>query len=170
MTAHALDGDINAQTEGAESIDDIAARISERARARGVRIACAESLTSGTVASALGRAAEAAQWFRGGLVAYGEYAKVALLGVTPGPTVSERCATEMAMGVCERLAADVVVSITGVGGPGPTEGKPPGTVIIATCSARHSAVQTYHLPGDPADVVAASTRLALVMLREALDR
>ena len=51
-------------------------------------MACAESLTSGAIASALGAAENASEWFRGGVVAYASGVKHDLLHVPPGPVVS----------------------------------------------------------------------------------
>jgi nicotinamide-nucleotide amidase len=97
---------------------------------RGLTLAVAESLTGGLVASRVVNVAGASAWFRGGVVAYDEEVKVALLGVAPGPVVSARCAQEMAVGVARALGADVGLSTTGVAGPDPLEGHPPGTVFI----------------------------------------
>ena len=61
-------------------------------------VAAAESLTSGRVAAQLGAAPEAAEWFRGGLVAYHDQVKHGLLGVPDGPVVCDRAARQMARG------------------------------------------------------------------------
>lgn len=73
-----------------------------------------------------------------------------------------------AEGVRRLLHADVALSITGVGGPGPDEGCPAGTVHLAVAAA--SGTRSLHavLPGDPSDVVIAATSLALTELLEAL--
>ena len=59
--------------------------------------------------------------------------KSSVLGVPDGPSVSEEMVESMALGVCDRLGADVSVATTGVAGPDAWEGIPPGTVWIATC-------------------------------------
>jgi nicotinamide-nucleotide amidase len=142
--------------------------VSGAARAQGLRIAAAESLTSGRVSSLLGAGEGAAEWYRGAVVAYDEDVKFRVLGVTPGPVVTDRCAREMAEGVRRLLRADVAIGITGVGGPGPQENCPPGTVYVAV--ADETGVRSRHacLPGDPEEVIAAAASLALDELIAAL--
>ena len=65
------------------------------------------------------------------VVAYDEQVKFDVLGVEPGPLVSTRCAEQMAAGAARLLQADAVIALTGVGGPEPDEGKPPGTAVMA---------------------------------------
>lgn len=135
--------------------------IAAAAAPRGLRIAVAESLTGGRVASALSEGPDASDWFCGGVVAYAPHVKFEVLGVTPGPVVTARCAREMAAGVARALRADATVALTGVGGPEPEEGEPAGTVFLAT--SLHGRVDTRQLAfsGDPDDVVEATTDAAL---------
>jgi nicotinamide-nucleotide amidase len=97
----------------------------------GLTLAVAESLTGGLVASRLVNVAGASTWFRGGIVAYAGDVKRDLLAVPPGPVVSEETALAMAAGVRRRLDADVGIGVTGVAGPDPQDGEPPGTVYLA---------------------------------------
>lgn len=60
--------------------DDVA----DAALRHGIRISVAESLTSGLVASALGKGHEAATWFAGAVVAYRTDVKTRVLGVREG--------------------------------------------------------------------------------------
>jgi nicotinamide-nucleotide amidase len=149
------------------SDEDLVHRISTAARAGGLRLAVAESLTCGRISSALGSGEGAAEWYRGAVVAYDAEVKFTVLGVTPGPVVTQECAREMAEGVRRLLQADLVLAITGVGGPGPDEGCPAGTVhlTVATAAGTHD-VHTC-LPGDPTEVVASATSLALAELAKA---
>lgn len=136
---------------------------------RGSRtVAVAESLTSGQVATHLGAASEASEWFRGAIVAYAPSVKFEVLGVTPGPVVTASCARQMVRGVARLLDADLAVAITGVGGPGSEEGRPPGTVFIAVHGTGGTRCQEFHFDGDPADVVSASTSAAMTLLAEAM--
>jgi nicotinamide-nucleotide amidase len=141
--------------------EELADKVAELAEDRGLRVAVAESLTAGRVSSALGRGEAASEWYSGAVVAYDEGVKFQVLGVTPGPVVTDRCAREMAEGVRRLLGADVALGITGVGGPGPDEGCPAGTVHLAV--AREGTTRSLHavLPGDPTEVVAAATSLCL---------
>ena len=144
-------------------------RIADVARERGARVAVAESLTAGQVSGRLGQGAGASQWYRGAVVAYDEEVKFGVLGVTRGPVVTDSCARQMAQGVRRLLQADVALGITGVGGPGPEEDRPAGTVHLAVTTSSGTTSREAHLPGDPAEVVAAATRLALEELVSALE-
>jgi nicotinamide-nucleotide amidase len=155
-----------------------ASQVAELAASRGLRIAAAESLTAGRISSVLGRGESASEWYRGAVVAYDESVKFDVLGVTPGPVVTERCAREMAEGVRRLLDADVALGITGVGGPGPQEDCPAGTVHLAVATRTGTRSRHDQLSGDPTEVVDAATTLALdelvrelaVRSREALAR
>jgi nicotinamide-nucleotide amidase len=158
---------------GGEMTDEERAdRVAELAADGGLRIAVAESLTAGRISSVLGRGAAASEWYRGAVVAYDEEVKFEVLGVTRGPVVTDGCAREMATGVRTLLGADVALGITGVGGPGAQEGCPPGTVHLAVARAEGSQswVESRHvvLEGDPTEVVAGATTLALDELVRAL--
>lgn len=146
----------------------IAERIARRAAAASVRIAAAESLTSGAIASALGAAPEASEWFAGSIVAYSSDVKHNLLQVAAGPVVCRSAAEEMALGAQRLLAADVAVAVTGAGGPDPQEGQPPGTVYIAVTGAAGPHVVERHFDGDPAQVVQDTVREALTLLESSL--
>jgi nicotinamide-nucleotide amidase len=124
-------------------------------------VTAAESVTGGQVTCQLSAAGGAAEWFRGGLVAYSEYAKFSVLGVDPGPVITRRCAQQMATGVKNLLSADYAVSTTGAGGPGPEEGQPAGTVFIAVASPACCQVRNYHFDGDPQAIVQQATAQAL---------
>ena len=154
-------------TDDPQSDEELADQVAKLAKEGGHRIAVAESLTAGRVSSMLGRGEQASEWYRGAVVAYDEGVKFDVLGVTPGPVVTDLCAREMAEGVRRLLHADVALGITGVGGPGPDEDHPPGTVHLAVATAE--ATRSLHtvLPGDPSEVVAEATSLCLnEILRE----
>jgi nicotinamide-nucleotide amidase len=155
----------------AAAVADRARRVAELAAAGGRTVAVAESLTSGRLASALGEAPDAAGWFRGAVVAYAPGVKFEVLGVTPGTVMSASCALEMAGGALELLAADVAVAVTGVGGPGPEEGVPAGTVYVALATAGGLLeCAELHVPGPPEEVVERATEECLESLVRALAR
>ena len=143
-------------------------RIAELAAKSEVRVVTAESLTSGTVASRLGAGPNAADWFGGGVVAYQEPVKFDVLGVEEGPVVTRACAEQMAIGARRLLKAGVAVSCTGVGGPDPSEGKPPGTVIVAVATADDVAVRELSLEGSPDDVLDQTASHCIALLEEVL--
>ena len=141
--------------------EDLADRVSGLARERQVHVAVAESLTAGRISAVLGCGEAASEWFSGAVVAYDESVKFEVLGVTPGPVVTDGCARQMAEGVRRLLGADLALGITGVGGPGPQEECPAGTVHLAVATADGTRSLHACLEGDPSEVVDAATSLAL---------
>ena len=133
-----------------EQLVEMARQVIESNRARGKRIAVAESCTGGLVAAALTEIAGSSDVFEAGFVTYSNEAKMETLDVrldvleTFG-AVSVAVAWAMAQGGLARTGADTVVAITGIAGPdGGSEKKPVGTVMFAR--ARRGA--------DPEEVVA----------------
>jgi nicotinamide-nucleotide amidase len=109
-------------------------------RARGWRIATAESCTGGMVAAALTDVPGSSDVFDRGFVTYSYPAKVAMLGVpqlllTGHGAVSEPVARAMAEGALAASDAELAVAVTGVAGPGASEAKPEGLVWFATATA-----------------------------------
>ena len=132
---------------------ELAAEVLRLLTQGGQTVATAESLTGGLVAAALTDVPGASTAFRGGIVAYATELKSRLLGVDPvmlsahGP-VYPPVAAAMAEGVRKRLAATVGVATTGVAGPDPQDGHPPGTVHIAVSLADDTIVRTIALQGN----------------------
>jgi nicotinamide-nucleotide amidase len=109
-------------------------------RARGLKIATAESCTGGLVAAALTEIAGSSDVVDRGFVTYSNEAKQKMLGV-PAATlkrhgaVSGETAAAMAVGALKNSLADVSVSITGIAGPGGgSKEKPVGLVYFAAAS------------------------------------
>lgn len=128
-------------------------------RARGWRLATAESCTGGLIAAACTSLAGSSDWFERGFVTYSNEAKTELLGVPEAllaehGAVSETVARAMAEGARQRSSAQRAVAVTGIAGPGgATPGKPVGTVWLAV--ARSEGVTTAQrllLAGDRAAV------------------
>lgn len=121
----------------------LAARVLERAKAKGVLIATAESCTGGLVAGALTEIAGSSAVVDRGFVTYSNEAKHDLLGVQwdvleAFGAVSEAVARAMAAGAAERSRAQLSVAITGIAGPGGgSREKPLGLVHFATCREGH---------------------------------
>lgn len=148
----------------------LAERISRRCSELGETVAVAESLTSGALASELGKASDAASWFRGGIVAYASGVKRDVLAVPPGPVVSGAAALRMARSTARLLHADAVVAVTGAAGPDPQDAQPPGTVWFGVVRGKSELVTSRHCPGDPTDVVEATVRIALELLADSLEK
>ncbi len=112
-------------------------------RARGLKLATAESCTGGLIAAILTEVPGSSDVFERGFVTYSNEAKAEMLGVPPAliekhGAVSEAVARAMAEGALKHSRADIAVSVTGVAGPGGgTEAKPVGLVHFG--AARHGA-------------------------------
>ncbi len=149
----------------------------EAARAKGLRIAAAESCTGGLVAAALTDLPGSSDMFDRGFVTYSNAAKVDLLGVREATlaahgAVSEPVAVEMAEGALARSAADLAVAITGIAGPGGSEHKPEGRVCFALAARdRPTLAQTVEFgPRGRTLVRTAARDHALGLLMAALQR
>jgi nicotinamide-nucleotide amidase len=105
-------------------------------RTRGLTLAVAESCTGGLIGSRITDVPGSSEYFLGGVVAYANAPKTALLGVREETlarhgAVSTEVAEEMAAGVRMRFGADLGLSTTGIAGPGGgTVEKPIGTVCV----------------------------------------
>lgn len=109
-------------------------------RSRGETLATAESCTGGNIAHRFTAMPGASDYFLGGVVAYSNEVKTALLGVDPDSlnrygAVSRSVAEQMAEGVRRATGATYGISTTGIAGPtGGTPGKPVGTVWMAVAT------------------------------------
>jgi nicotinamide-nucleotide amidase len=117
----------------------LARALLDAARARGWKLATAESCTGGLVAAAITDIAGSSDVFDRGFVTYSYPAKVAMLGVpqallTAHGAVSEPVARAMAEGALAASDAEVAVAVTGVAGPGASETKPEGLVWFAVAT------------------------------------
>jgi nicotinamide-nucleotide amidase len=131
-----------------------AERLLDLYRARGMRVAAAESCTGGLVAAALTAVAGSSDVFECSFVTYSNGAKQKLLGV-PAATlrrygaVSAETASAMARGALQRSGADCAVSITGIAGPGGgSKEKPIGLVYFATATRNGKSVARRRLFGN----------------------
>lgn len=149
--------------------------VGEALRARGWRVATAESCTGGLLASRLTDVAGSSDYVERGVVCYSNRAKTELLGV-PEETlrdhgaVSEPVGVAMAVGMRERAGVEIAVGITGIAGPGGgTDQKPVGTVVIAVSSPRGTDVRRFLFPGGRAQVKFQASQAALNMIRRVLE-
>lgn len=155
-------------------MNELARRIGERLKARGLRLATAESCTGGWVAMALTAIPGSSDWFERGYVTYSNAAKHEDLGVAEETlrrhgAVSEEVAREMAAGALERARAQVALAITGVAGPsGGTKDKPVGLVCFAWALGSKMTSQTRRFDGDRESVRRQSVLHALERALELL--
>jgi nicotinamide-nucleotide amidase len=154
----------------------LARRLLDAARARGVRLATAESCTGGLVSAALTEIAGVSDVFDRGFVTYSYPAKVAMLGVPQGlltahGAVSEPVARAMAEGALAASDADLAIAVTGVAGPGASEAKPEGLVWFATATAEATLSERRAFgPLGRAEVRARSVETALELALQTLAR
>jgi nicotinamide-nucleotide amidase len=137
-------------------------------------LATAESLTGGLLGAAITAVPGASAVYRGGVIAYATELKAGLLGVPAdllaahGP-VHPGVAAAMAAGARDRLGATWGLATTGVAGPDPADGFPPGTVHIAA-GAGKPVTQSLTLAGSRnevrRDTVDRALWLLLSVLRE----
>ena len=149
--------------------------LADALRARGERMAAAESCTGGLIAAACTSVAGSSDWFERGFVTYSNAAKAEMLDVpvtliTAHGAVSEPVVRAMAEGALAHSEADWSVAVTGIAGPGgAVPGKPVGTVWLAV--ARRGDVprmQLLQLGGDRAAVREQTVRQALQSLLDAM--
>jgi nicotinamide-nucleotide amidase len=155
-----------------------ATAVLDACRARGLKVATAESCTGGLVAGALTDIAGSSDVLDRGFVTYSNEAKQQMLGVPADilrnhGAVSRQTAEAMARGALGRANADLVVAITGIAGPGGgNDDKPVGLVHFAAAS--RSGKLTHHEAryGDigRAEVRHKSVLQALAMLKEIAER
>jgi nicotinamide-nucleotide amidase len=141
------------------------------ARAKGLRIATAESCTGGLIAGAITDVAGSSDVFDRGFVTYSNAAKTEMLGVRPDTlaahgAVSEEVAREMAAGALARSEAGVAVSVTGIAGPGGSEFKPEGRVCFGLATPGEVRTETVEFGAiGRAAVRAGAVAHALALLR-----
>lgn len=143
-------------------------------RARGWRIALAESCTGGLLASLLTDVPGSSDYVERGVVAYSNAAKTEWLDVPETlidahGAVSEPVARAMAANVRVRSGADVGVGITGIAGPGGGSAeKPVGTVCIAVALPDQVSASVFRFLGGRETVKTFSATAALDMVRRLL--
>lgn len=150
------------------------AALLDLARAKGAKIATAESCTGGMIGAALTDIAGSSDVFERGFITYSNAAKIEMLGVQPETlaahgAVSEEVAAEMAAGALAQSQATVAVSVTGIAGPGGSEFKPEGRVCfgLATAAGTHTETVEFGAIGRGA-VRRATVAHALDLLAGAL--
>ena len=149
--------------------DSAAARIGALLAGDGQTLAVAESLTGGELSARFACTPGSSDWYLGALVAYASEVKFEMLGVSPGPVVSERAAAAMAEGIVALLDADVGLAVTGAAGPLPQDGREPGTVWFAVRDAEGTHTRLERFDGAPEEVVDRTVRCAIDWLGQRLE-
>jgi nicotinamide-nucleotide amidase len=161
-----------------DDLRNAATAVLDLCRARGLKLATAESCTGGLVAGALTEIAGSSDVVDRGFVTYSNKAKQQMLGV-PADTlrthgaVSRETAVAMARGALGNGGADVVVAITGIAGPGGGgPDKPVGLVHFAAASRSGALTHTEMHYGNigRSEVRHKSVLQALAMLKELVEK
>jgi len=148
--------------------------IGDLLRARGMKLATAESCTGGLIASRITDVPGSSDYFQGGVAAYAYEAKVALLGVSwdtlkAHGAVSRETVIEMARGSRKVLNADIGISVSGIAGPGGgMPDKPVGTVWVGIVAPDGEWAYLFHFNGDRVQNKSLAADAALQVLMEFL--
>jgi CDP-diacylglycerol--glycerol-3-phosphate 3-phosphatidyltransferase len=139
---------------GSESpVDPLARELGSQFVEGAMTLSIAESCTGGLLASLVTDQPGSSAYFMGGVVAYSDEVKRALLGVpaallTRYGAVSREVATAMAEGARSRFGSTLAASITGIAGPDAEGSKPVGLTYIAVATPRGTTCNEYMFSGD----------------------
>jgi len=150
-------------------------RLGQHLTTSNATIAVAESCTGGLIAHRVTNVAGSSGYFLGGVVAYADAAKSALLDV-PGASldadgaVSESVARAMAEGVRARFGSSYGIGTTGIAGPGGgTPEKPVGLVYIAVSGPKETTVHRLMFEGSRDQIKTLTAEAALHFLEGIID-
>ncbi len=150
----------------------LAEKVLDICRARGLRIASAESCTGGLIAGCLTAIAGSSDVVERGFVTYTNPSKTQMLDVPSElidalGAVSDPVAQAMAEGALGKSDADIAVAVTGVAGPGGgTEEKPVGLVHFAVARKGGRTIGAHRVfNGDRTDVRSQTVTTALTLLK-----
>ncbi|MFH1749201.1 MAG: competence/damage-inducible protein A [Planctomycetota bacterium] len=158
--------------------DTLSAAVGRLLVESGQTVSTAESCTGGLIGEMLTEEPGSSRYFLGGIVAYANEVKQALLGVDRDQieshgAVSEPVAIAMAAGARERCDSDYAVSVTGIAGPsGGSPSKPVGLVYIGLATPDNVSAAKYQFGHTtPRDVIRMrAAHIALNLLRLEIER
>ena len=149
--------------------------LSELLLEKKLKIAVAESLTSGLIAHHLTRVPGSSKYFIGGVVCYNTIVKIKLCGVLPKTIqkygeVSEQVALEMVRGIKSLTNCDIAVSTTGIAGPENDQytKDQTGLVFIGLSYPDRESVKKFKFTGSRDQIQKDATEASLGMVREYL--
>jgi competence/damage-inducible protein CinA-like protein len=145
-------------TADGESLEEVVLGL---LRAKQLTLACAESLTGGSVGARLTTPPGASASFVGSAVS-----RETIDG--PG-VVSEACAREMAAGARKLFGSDVALALTGVAGPDPHGGKPPGRIWLGLDAGDLTHARGFQVSGERDRVVVWAQQAGLDLVRRYLE-
>ena len=152
--------------------DSIEHHIQELFVARGLTFGTAESCTGGHIAARLVTVPGSSAYFSGSIVAYSNALKHNLLGVATETleahgAVSEATVRAMAENGTAKLGVDVVLSISGIAGPGGgTDSKPVGTIWMAVSNGTQTRTRLVRAGKDREKNIRYAATHALNLVRQ----
>lgn len=143
----------------------LASDVVDLLRERRETLSTAESITAGSLSSAIVSIAGASDVFVGGLTAYNDEIKISHLGVDPAminkyTSISEEVAIAMARGAMKSFGTTWAIATTGVAGPNPVDGHPIGAVWVAIQGPNCQSIE-LSLSGERESVRNAATASAI---------
>ena len=153
------------------TVEDVVARLV----ARGQTVAVAESLTGGLLAAEFVTVPGVSAVFTGGIVAYGTRVKTSHVGVPADlidryGVVSEQVAGALDEGVRASMSSDWGMGTTGVAGPDPVNGLPPGRFCVGIAGPNGVIrTETHDFTGSREQVRRHAVNAALRLLNEELS-
>jgi nicotinamide-nucleotide amidase len=153
---------------------DLAGVVLDRLRRGHQRLGIAESCTGGLLGARLTAIPGSSDTLVGGVVAYADAVKIALLNVPLATlqlhgAVSEETVRAMAAGAQTLFAVDCAIAVTGIAGPsGGTPDKPVGTVWLAARAGEETRAVRRVFPGDRDEIRQRAAQAALDLLRRQL--
>ncbi len=160
-------------SEKDESLEKVVVQSLHRA---GKSVATAESCTGGLVAHLMTTIPGASGEVKGGFVSYTTEVKNQVVGVLPAileqyGAVSAITAKHLADETKRKFQTDFAISVTGVAGPAPTEGKPVGLIYIGLAQVGSPTVAyELSLSGPRERIQRLAAKHALFLLLERLKK
>lgn len=157
-----------------EDEETLAGAVGKLLQKKRATLSLAESCTGGLVADWITDVPGASSYFERGVVAYGNAAKMELLGVKKETlkkhgAVSEQTAKAMAEGIRRKSSTTYAIAITGIAGPaGGTKEKPVGTVYIALAGPKKTEVKQFCFQKERIEFKQLAAATALDWLRRKL--
>ena len=153
---------------------ELAEEINALLKTKKLTLSTAESCTGGGIAAYVTSIPGSSECFKGGVVAYSNEIKTAVLHVKSETlkrygAVSQNTVSEMVQGVQTLMNTDCAIATSGIAGPGGgTPDKPVGTIRIAV--AYKNEISFFKQEGDEGrtENVRKAIKKALCMLREQL--
>ena len=154
----------------------LAEKLGECLVTKGLKLASAESCTGGWLAKIITDIPGSSLWFSGSVVCYSNEFKHSLLDVNEDTlfeygAVSGETVLELSTGLLSHTEADVVVSFTGIAGPGGGSDEKPVGLVWLSWGKRERPIfsDSYHFDGDRENVRKLSLQQALVNLQQLLN-